>query len=309
MAKKSNEKKALEYWANRYEKIKNKLQISEQKLFLKMSNFYNEQAKELEQKISDYYAEYGTMDVIEFRQLMVRLTDDEIRQLFEDFEGLVEKYPEAGKYFKIRESIYKLNRLEGLQTSILIQQIAIAAKEEYELQKHFNKMAELWAKPYDSVKNYSSAFNIIDSDMVKKFAGRKWYDNKSFSDRIWKNKKELSNVLQSTVFNGFARGDDFRTISKEVSRIMQDVSINNVKRLVFTEGTYLMNEAAITPFEGVYEKYIYEIVDGRACPVCKALSGTKHKLSERMPGRNFPPMHPWCRCTFTIDIDSMSEVR
>lgn len=36
--------------------------------------------------------------------------------------------------------------------------------------------------------------------------------------------------------------------------------------------------------------------------MCKALNGKKFKFSQRVPGRNFPPMHPWCRCHYGVAV-------
>ena len=51
-------------------------------------------------------------------------------------------------------------------------------------------------------------------------------------------------------------------------------------------------EAAVTEYEFVCTG------DGEACDICRGLSGERFKIAERVPGLNFPPMHPWCRCFF-----------
>ena len=39
------------------------------------------------------------------------------------------------------------------------------------------------------------------------------------------------------------------------------------------------------------------------CPICRAMAERVFDISERQPGVNFPPFHPWCRCTFEIVVD------
>ncbi len=51
-------------------------------------------------------------------------------------------------------------------------------------------------------------------------------------------------------------------------------------------------EAAVTEYEFVCTG------DGETCDICRGLSGERFKIAERVPGLNFPPMHPWCRCFF-----------
>lgn len=36
--------------------------------------------------------------------------------------------------------------------------------------------------------------------------------------------------------------------------------------------------------------------------MCKVLNDKKFKFSQRVPGRNFPPMHPWCRCHYGVAV-------
>lgn len=69
-----------------------------------------------------------------------------------------------------------------------------------------------------------------------------------------------------------------------------------------------MNESSIQGFSEDFEQYKYFVVeDGHACPICTALNGKVFNIKDRVPGVNFPPMHPWCRCTFKIHVDDWNE--
>lgn len=69
-----------------------------------------------------------------------------------------------------------------------------------------------------------------------------------------------------------------------------------------------MNESSIQGFSEDFEQYEYSVVeDGHACPICTALNGKVFNIKDRVPGVNFPPMHPWCRCTFKIHVDDWSK--
>ena len=63
-----------------------------------------------------------------------------------------------------------------------------------------------------------------------------------------------------------------------------------------------MNESSAAVFAEDFEDYEFQVADSNACPVCKALNGKKFKFSQRVPGRNFPPMHPWCRCHYGVAV-------
>ncbi|MCL2757214.1 MAG: minor capsid protein [Coriobacteriia bacterium] len=48
---------------------------------------------------------------------------------------------------------------------------------------------------------------------------------------------------------------------------------------------------------GIQEYEFLAVLDSRTCPLCGSLDGKIFKLSERMVGVNFPPIHEGCRCT------------
>ena len=69
-----------------------------------------------------------------------------------------------------------------------------------------------------------------------------------------------------------------------------------------------MNESSIQGFSEDFEQYEYSVVeDGHACPICTALDGKVFNIKDRVPGVNFPPMHPWCRCFFKVHVDDWNE--
>ena len=105
----------------------------------------------------------------------------------------------------------------------------------------------------------------------------------------------------------FARGDAYRRIAQDLQRRF-GTNYTNAYRLVFTEGTYVMAESSIKPFEEDFEQYEYSpILDGKTCPICRALVGKVFLISERQPGVNFPPMHPWCRCSWEPYVENWDE--
>ena len=69
-----------------------------------------------------------------------------------------------------------------------------------------------------------------------------------------------------------------------------------------------MAESSIKPFEEDFTQYEYSpILDSKTCEICRALNGKVFEISERQPGVNFPPMHPWCRCTWIPYIGDVNQ--
>lgn len=67
------------------------------------------------------------------------LTDRKL--LMEKMDEFAEKYPQYAHIMPIRESIYKMNRLEGLQYSIRMQQIEIGAVNNEQIRAHLERNA------------------------------------------------------------------------------------------------------------------------------------------------------------------------
>lgn len=47
--------------------------------------------------------------------------------------------------------------------------------------------------------------------------------------------------------------------------------------------------------------------DGKVCSKCADISHQVFYIKDRTPGVNFPPLHPWCRCTFEIYVEDWDK--
>ncbi|MDD7294553.1 MAG: minor capsid protein [Oscillospiraceae bacterium] len=294
-----------DYWNDRKQQFSASLAKDEKRLFSKLAAYYEREAAALEKQIAAYYTQYGEGNVLAYRQLLQTLDAAEVQLLMEDCNAFAEKYPEYADFLPVRESIYKLNRLEGLQTSILLQQLEIGAVEQEQLTAFFLKQAARYANFSAELLGFGEQFYRIDSDMVKKVVGNRWCEGKNFSERIWDNRQKLARTLQTEVVNGIIRGENYHTLANNLRQKFTGVSKKQAERLVYTEDTYLSCEAAITPFEKdpSFTQYRFACtMDGSECDICRALHGQTFSIKERTPGTNFPPMHPWCRCFFDVVV-------
>lgn len=295
----------MSYWSKRQEKLNKALEKDEETLKKRLNRIYEEEARRLQKEIAAYYEMYGEEDVIEYRKLLEELSAEDRRLLIEDMEEFARKYPEHKHLLPVRESIYKLDRLQGLQESVRLQQMRIGAQEEELIREHLVRTAYRGANASAEAMGFGSAFYSMNEDIVKKFVDVPWSDGKSFSERIWENKEKLTNFLNKDIAQGMARGDSYANLTKHLMERMGDVSRRDAYRLIYTEGTYVHAEASITPFEEDFEYYKLSTVgDRKVCSICKGLEDAEPvPISKRVPGENFPPLHPWCRCTFTIEVE------
>lgn len=292
----------MAYWQDRQKQLNNQLEKDEKKLKEKLSKRYDVERKRLENEIAAYYQQYGENNVIEYRRLMQELSDADRQLLMERMDDFAAKYPQYAHLMPVRESIYKLNRLEGLQANIRMHQLEIGAVDQEELQAHLEKVALRSGNAAAEQMGFGKNFYTLSSDLVSKTISQQWADGKNFSERIWSNRQKLANYLNSDFAMAVARGDSYARCIKALGDRFGSVSRNDMYRLIYTEGTFVQNEAAITGFEEDFEQYKISIADSRACKICTALTDQVFDIKDRKPGVNFPPLHAWCRCSFTIEV-------
>lgn len=300
------------YWSKRLQELDVSLSKDEKQLFSELSKYYEQEYAALDKEIAAYYSKYGEENVIAFRTLLLELPDADKQLLLQNMDEFAKQYPEFADLLPVRESIYKLNRLEGLQTSIVLQQLKIGAIEQSKFREHFEKQALKYANYAAEQLGFGTNFYRIDSEMLQVVIGNPWCNGKDFSERIWANREALAQTLQNEIANGLIRGEDYKTMARVLHQKFENTSQKQAERLVFTEDTYLSNEAKIRPFErnAAYTHYEYLCVeDHRTCETCRALSGQTFKISKRNAGLNFPPMHPWCRCTVMPVVEDLEMMR
>lgn len=292
----------VNYWEQRQQQLVSQLEKDESALKKKMSDYYDKESRKLEKEIAAYYTMYGTDNVIEYRTLMQNLSDEDKRRLIERMKDFAQLYPEYADVLPVRESIYNLNRLEGLQHSIRMQQYEMGAIDNQALKKHLEKQAMLAANTMAEELGFGANFYSMNPDIIKKLINQKWAEEKNFSERIWGNRQKLAEYLNNDFAAGIARGDSYQNLMRGLRKRFANVSRRDMQRLIYTEGTFAINEGMITPFEDDFEEYNLSIADANACPICKKIQRKKFNISERKAGINFPPLHAWCRCSFTIVI-------
>lgn len=288
------------YWEQRQEKLNAQIEKDEKRLMESLSSDYSKSIRALEKEIASYYSTYGRNEIIEYRHLLTKLDDEDRKLLYEKMDDFALKYPEYAHLMPVRESVYKLDRLEGLKQDIYINQCELGIITERKLSKHLQNLAK---------KSYKSAGgrNLYNHSALELLVNKKWIGGENFSQRIWKNTAKLSDTLLNEFQSAVIRGDTYDKCTKQL-RERFNVSKKEAYRLVYTEGTFIMNEASMTAFEEDYEEYTYAArLDSRTSPICRNLDGQKFKIKDRKAGVNFPPMHPLCRSSYLIVIDDDEE--
>lgn len=288
------------YWKKRQSELWASLERDESILKDKMNKYYSEQETLLEREIGAYFSKYGEGNVIEYRDLLQRLSKEDRDLLYKNYDNFVKKYPQYKDLAPIRGSIYKLDRLQGLELSIKMQQLEIGAIEQEAVSDHLAKTFKKGYKETAKVMGFK-----IDDVAVETLIRDNWIGQGDFSEAIWGNKQKLVNYLTTDFKNGIIRGDSFDKLTKQLRDRFSKQSNSNLNRLLTTEGTYINNQAMMKPFEdsGLYDEFEFvAVLDGHTSSLCKNLDGQKFPMKSKQVGVNFPPMHANCRSTFAMVI-------
>lgn len=294
----------MSYWTRRQEQLKQTAEKDEAKLKKRLSSFFDAEFKRLEKEIAAYYQTYGVDNVIEYRRLLESLSDEDRQLLIERMDEFVRKYPQYADLMPVRETIYRLNRLEGLQYSVFMEEANIAGYTSEQMTTYLTGLSQKGVNMAMETLGFGKSFYAINAAVVKQFVDVPWCNGENFSTRIWNDTRKLAQYLNQDIAQGFARGDSYDKLVRQLRKRFSNVNRRDAYRLIFTEGTYVMAESSMQPFTEDFERYrLSPVMDGRTCPICRSLARQVFEIKDRQPGVNFPPIHPWCRCSWEIVVD------
>ncbi|MGO5010801.1 minor capsid protein [Niallia sp. Sow4_A1] len=286
------------YWEQRMIQLFTSQDKRNAKFERKMHKEYLRIEEQINKEIASFYTKYGKDDVIEYRKLVLSLSDRERNLLYQDYEAFTKRYPKYTHLMPVRESIYKLNRLEGLQLNIRMHLLELGAYEEENFQK---LLEQAYENGYlSTMKGLSNApsFFMLNSIAMSQTLNEKWIDEGNFSTRIWGNKEKLIRLLNNEIRDGFIRGDEYRQMAK-VLQYRTGVGENDARRLLQTEYNFVMNQANKQAFidTGITRYEISAVMDKKTSKTCRSLDGQQFDYEDAKVGVNYPPFHARCRTT------------
>lgn len=192
----------------------------------------------------------------------------------------------------------------------MMQQVDFLMQNVYEQEKQFDTtFFENLARDsyYKTIYNtqrqtgYGFAFSNISEKEIAHALSINW-SGKHYSKRIWKNTQDLAETIKEEMVISLLTGRTDREAAQTFEKTFHTGMIQ-ARRLVRTESAFVHGELQKMAYkEAGIKKYRYvAILDLRTSELCRGLDGKTFSVSEAMTGKNYPPMHPWCRST-TINI-------
>ena len=297
---------------------------------------YMEEAEKAAKEISQVYlkaSRYLSLEsegIFEKYQTKHNLSEEEARRLLnrihdkKSMEELKEALAAAKNSREKEELQAKLEspayraRLEHLQR--LQEQLDQTMRDVYRQGKeqstnHYLDLGEeaYYQGVFEIQKQTGLAFSFarIDTDVISRIINSQW-SGANYSGRIWRNTQFLAEELKEELLINLLTGRTERETAQMIAERFS-VGASKARRLVRTESCYLTNQMEILSYEecGI-ETYIFvATLDLRTSEICRSLDGKRFKVSEQQPGKNCPPMHPWCRSTTICGIsdEELAEMK
>lgn len=306
------------YWENRaawdmYHRMENAEETADL-----LAKVYRNASMLLTYKAEDIFEKYMTKHGLSEMQAWNLLnTMQDQTSLEELMNALRNKDSDKTKQELLREleaPAYRV-RIERLQD--LLRQVGTVMQGVYQQEQLFNtsffrNLCEdtYYHSIYSIQKRtgYGFSFSNISQKQIKQVLSMNW-SGSHYSQRIWKNTQELSETLKQELLVSLLTGRTDRETS-EVIMNRCGAGAMQARRLVRTESCFLSGELTARSYEecGI-EKYRYlATLDLRTSKICRELDGKIFSMKDRKAGKNYPPMHPWCRST-TISVIDEDELR
>lgn len=213
----------------------------------------------------------------------------------------------AGGYDKVLNSEYYRSRIARLQD--LHDQMAKLA-EKYSATESIrmqDSLANVFQNTYlqdfyvkDKLEGQLSVnVNHFNEQELQDIVYQPWQGG-NFSDRIWHNYTEvLPEVLTDVMMRSTVMGCSPSRTIKDFRDRFSGVSSKNIHRLVITEMGHAQEQATAKFYEDSdIEQYQYlATLESRTCDECAYLDEHIFNVKDRVTGKNYPLIHPYCRCT------------
>ena len=165
---------------------------------------------------------------------------------------------------------------------------------------------------FDIQKGVGIGFSaaMLPEKTIGRMESARWY-GRNYSASVWRNRGLVAEAAASVLESGILAGQSIRRMSREMMEQTYTHSVSNAARLIRTEVNYFCNQGALEGYrEAEIEEYEFlATLDLRTSAACRELDGKKFPLAKAQPGKNCPPMHPYCRSTVVPIIDTPGLAR
>ncbi|MCR0567767.1 minor capsid protein [[Clostridium] innocuum] len=301
------EEKDVKYWERRkaqrmWEHMQSAEEAADQisKVYRKSSGYINHQIDTIYNRFKSKHHLSDAEARRLINKMQNKLSLDELRNLLKQETDSDEK-KELLKLIESPAYAARMARLQEVQS-----EIDQMMKSTYQIEKdrstrHYTNLAQdsYYKSIYDIQRDTGLAFSFagISAEQIDKVLKSKW-SGANYSQRIWHNTQKLADDLKEELLINLMTGRTNREVAEIIQNKFQSGAME-ARRLVRTESCYIANEMEGQSYEecGIAKYIFVATLDKKTSETCRALDRKVFNIKDRAPGRNCPPMHPWCRST------------
>lgn len=279
------------------------------KVYAKASLYLSREMQDIFKK----YVEKHHLTEKEALQLLNTLRDrTSIEELRQRLQSSSQKQEIADLLAELEAPAYqaRIQRLQKLQTQIDLVMQQVYKQEQAITTAHYIQLAEeAYNRSIFDIQQrtgFGFSFSHIDQKQVDKVLKSKW-SGMNYSERVWRNTRAVAQEVKEALLVNLITGRTERETAEMLTKKFAGGS-SKARRLIRTESCYLSNQLEMESYKecGV-DKYQYlATLDLRTSEICRELDGKVFLVKDQQPGKNCPPMHPWCRSTTIAVISEKS---
>lgn len=279
------------------------------KVYAKASLYLSREMQDIFKK----YVEKHHLTEKEALQLLNTLRDrTSIEELRQRLQSSSQKQEIADLLAELEAPAYqaRIQRLQELQTQIDLVMQQVYKQEQAITTAHYIQLAEeAYNRSIFDIQQrtgFGFSFSHIDQKQVDKVLKSKW-SGMNYSERVWRNTRAVAQEVKEALLVNLITGRTERETAEMLTKKFAGGS-SKARRLIRTESCYLSNQLEMESYkECGIDKYQYlATLDLRTSEICRELDGKVFLVKDQQPGKNCPPMHPWCRSTTIAVISEKS---
>ena len=286
----------INYWEKRSTELMKRLEKETENTINLLIQAYEQAAKNINKEITKIFSKYATDSKLTKKEASELLNTRETKEFYDNLLKEINSIDDADIKRKLLAKYnapaysYRISRYQALQDNIDIELKKLAnIEQDITKIRYIDTIKEgYYHNIYDIQKgtNLGFSFAQIDNRTIDLMLNKQWFDNKNYSQRIWKNQEKLANYISINLSADNMSGKSIAKISKELSEFM-NVGLFNATRLVRTEMNYFANESEMLAYEELdIEKYRYiATLDQRTCKHCAKLDNQVFNVKDRKPRR------------------------
>ena len=303
---------SIDYWIERMTDRDNAAKKSEDELINKLYKYNKQAFDEARKELNDFYNKYAINGSLTLQEAQKKLTPIEMEEYKEKMSNLEQLYKITKNNYvflemnELKARAY-ITRQQALLDSINVELIKYSNNVQISMEDH---LIGIYRREYESaLKDLNiSPIPTINTNAIKEIINYP-YAGAMFSDRIWRNKKQLLNWINDDLTKHFIKGSSIKSMSNELMD-RRNVLKYQAERLVRTETNYAMTQGHLTGYKdaGIEEYEVLAHFDARTSVICQQKDGERIKISNSIVGTNCPPFHPNCRST-VIPVFDDEEIK